>query len=165
MAVVTRGLFGGRELFNVFLDWSPNPLDIAVRLRAIDRFMGDFGKPLRRAVREVVIPSIDQNFAVEGRPAWPPLAASTVRKKGHDRVLHESGALRSRATSFGAWEFSDREGDAWVSTLGLPYEWVHQAGYRFIPKREYMMIQAEDVDQIAEKFEEHVDDALRRALD
>jgi phage gpG-like protein len=66
-------------------------------------------EPLMKSLMDVVMPSIKMNFAAQGRPAWPPLAKSTVvsrMRKGFARgpILVRTGLLRKVATSRQVWK-------------------------------------------------------------
>ena len=50
--------------------------------------MADLGETVRR--------SVQQNFAVGGRPIWTPNARRTVRRKGHNRPLIGTGGPPSK---------------------------------------------------------------------
>src|SRR5690606_29929622 len=58
-----------------------------------------FREPLKRAIQQVVIPSIRTNFDSGGRPAWEPLSEATLRWRqargiGGTAPLIATGALR-----------------------------------------------------------------------
>lgn len=87
-----------------------NP-SVGIIARDIDKLGIDirsFREPLKRAVQQVVIPSIQQNFESEGRPAWEPYASSTVevREKLGQPVgdlLNKTGALKRTMGYLNLW--------------------------------------------------------------
>lgn len=93
-----------------------------------------FVEPLTKAIREVMMPSIQQNFASGGRPAWEPLSESTleIRRRfgvGGTRTLYVTGRLENVASSFEIWTITR----AFATIRDLPpsvwYGKIHQAGY------------------------------------
>lgn len=61
----------------VSFDFKPS---LGILARDVEKFGIDirsFREPLRRAVKEVMIPSIRKNFTQQGRPGWEPLAEDT----------------------------------------------------------------------------------------
>jgi phage gpG-like protein len=80
----------GLRLDEGILAWEFRP-SLGIMAKNIDKLGIDirsFREPLRRAIKQVMIPSFKKNFAVEGRPAWEPLAEDTV----HMRELEGSGS-------------------------------------------------------------------------
>lgn len=66
-------------------------------------------------------------FASQG-PGWEPLARSTVKKKGHGRILYESGDLQDSWTG-GAGRHLARGGN-WIQLgSGNPYALFHEEGF------------------------------------
>jgi phage gpG-like protein len=116
-----------------------------------------FREPLKRSVQGVVAPSIQLNFDVEGRPPWAPLAESTVDEKQRlgypPDILTRTGKLRRVAGQLNAWTITQE--DATMTNLpGAEYGEFHQDGTRFMPVREFAIIQdPEDVDEIQQVFE------------
>lgn len=102
-------------------------------------------EPLLKARDEVIIPSIKQNFQSQGRPAWKPLAKSTIYNRlmlGFPRgpILQRTGRLKRAATQKNIWEVTqvlDRSGGADMLLLRteyldqlVPYARFHQLGAR-----------------------------------
>jgi phage gpG-like protein len=83
-------------------------------------------------VRQVVIPSIKENFAVGGRPPWAPLEASTVQqKRGNTQPLVRTGKLRRNMGYMSIWHIDAEK--AFIADLPprIWYGKVHQAGATF----------------------------------
>jgi phage gpG-like protein len=114
-------------------------------------------EPLTRSVKQVIIPSIRKNFDAEGRPAWRPLADSTVERRGTSHpILNEKGTLKKRATQFNIWTI-DRDSAA-ITGLDsrVKYAGYHQGGTSRMPQRAFIMYQDEDERAIEEIFYEFI---------
>lgn len=137
---------------------------------AIADKVSEFEDPLRKAVREVVIPSIQTNFRVAGRPAWAPLSEATeeIRNRlgGGSGILVKTGALEGTMGREDLWQFSSDE----AVLAGLPsdvwYGIIHQSGYEGggganpIPARPFAVLQAEDEEKIDEIFVEWLGEVI-----
>jgi phage gpG-like protein len=106
---------------------------VAERIATLGAKVSSFDEPLRRAVKEVVIPSIQTNFAVGGRSSWPPHAEGTIDIASNmgislGSVLVRTGALRDAMGSEDSWAF-----DATSASLTMPdnvwYGAVQQGGF------------------------------------
>jgi phage gpG-like protein len=106
---------------------------IGISARKLDKLGLDirsFREPLRRSVKEVMIPSIRMNFDSGGRPPWEGLAGKTIyRKGGSTKILVTTGALQRVATQLNIWTIDSEK--ALISNLpqSVWYGKVHQAGY------------------------------------
>ena len=120
---------------NVSLDMHFEP-SVGILARKVDKLGADirsFREPLKRIIKQVVIPSIRQNFDSGGRPAWVPLSEFTLRrkaKKGQPSTpLIATGRLRRVATQMGIWHIDTEK----ALILDMPpdvwYGKVHQAGH------------------------------------
>src|SRR5690606_39821609 len=105
---------------------------VGLLARTVDKLGADIRscrESLRRIVKEGMVPSIRTNCDVGGRPAWAPLASSTLEKKRTSQILVETGALRRQMGFINTWTF-DREK---AMIVDLPqkvwYGKVHQAGH------------------------------------
>lgn len=70
-----------------------------------------FKEPLTKSLNDVIIPSIEANFAAQGRPGWQPLSPNTIRdriRKGYGAgpILQRTGRLMKEATRKNIWEVS-----------------------------------------------------------
>lgn len=124
-----------------------------------------YAEPLRRAIQEVVAPSIKQNFDVEGRPVkWAPLSEFTKQQRmaeGYpaspilDRRRGSVG-LKHVSTRLARWDIDGQQGTAFFSNWGsTPYGQVLQEGKAFaptIPARPFLLIQPEDARAMEELF-------------
>jgi phage gpG-like protein len=108
---------------------------------------------LTRAVDEIVRPSIEENFAADGRPPWAPLAESTMERRERagltpDDPLTASGAGQRSATAKARWRITaDR---AEYSGASFPEStWtmaLHEVGESsgHFPARPFAVVQPED---------------------
>ncbi len=110
------------------------------------------GTPLMKLWGEIAHESITRNFEVGGRPtAWKPLAAATIKIKGHARpLIGRTGQLRNIAV---------RPEQTRVLIGSSPqtkdYAAIQQKGGTAgrgrkvkIPARPYILLQSEDYDEI-----------------
>lgn len=148
------------------------PLPSVIQAGFQDLFVGiqSFKEPLTTAVNKVVIPGIQQNFAVGGRPPWPPLSDSTlVRKGGDDRILIRSGKLARVAAQKNVWQINGGygigEGTAKMTGLpGVEYGFYHLTGTSRMPIRDFLTINEEEAQAIEDIFGDYVDMRIARAL-
>lgn len=169
---------------------------IGIMARRVDKLGMDirsFREPLKRAIKEVVIPSIAQNFHKHGRPRWAPLTTETVEQKGHAIPLVRSGALKKTMGLLNIWHIDTEK--ALLANLpeSVWYGVVHQMGTgghnvgrfqdneaiiaydplddRFynagaegaIPARPFVMLQEEDEQAIDEIFLDWLDERALHA--
>jgi phage gpG-like protein len=108
---------------------------LGILARDVDKFGIDirsFREPLRRAVKEVMIPSIRKNFTQQGRPGWEPLAEDTQllreRLGQTGPILRRSGALMRNMGYTTMWTINEE----YAIIKDLPqrvwYGKVHQEG-------------------------------------
>jgi phage gpG-like protein len=129
--IYTPGLTSA-NVSSVDMTFEPSLGIMARRVNKLGLDIRSFREPLQRAVREVVIPSIEMNFRKHGRPRWEPLSEDTILNRlgnGFDlNILTRTGALRKGATQMKIWTI-DRE-KAFIANLpkNIWYGVVHQAG-------------------------------------
>lgn len=144
-------------------------------LKAMALEMTTFKKPLQKCVKDVIIPSIQKNFDVGGRPSWAPYSQETLDfhkmlgESVSDSLLVKTGALKSAMGSESIWTITGNE--AYIA--GLPdnvwYGALHQAGYPGgsgngpIPARPFAMIQEEDMPAIDKIFDTWLHQAIIKA--
>jgi phage gpG-like protein len=135
---------------------------VAVVSRDIEimgRKFNDFRTPLELALEDVIMPSIEKNFALGGRPPWPPLAASTVVNRGgsYRPILFRTGKLFNSVMNRANWNLTS----TFVTLAGISnkvfYARYHQFGTAKMPARPYVEFQLEDVLAIEEIFGHWVD--------
>lgn len=132
---ITNQLTSARVHVDMFFEPS-----VGISAKKLDKLGMDirsFREPLHRSIKQVVIPSIRENFDVGGRPAWSPLEFLTSErrtKEGYGAegpILVRTGTLRKVATQLNIWTIgrevamvTDLPDKAW-------YGKVHQAGATF----------------------------------
>ncbi len=101
---------------------------------------------------EVMHTSIMTNFASQGRPqAWEILKPETVERKGHDRILFETGRLMGsilcRASE-----------DSLRITADVPYAQPlqHGTGSAGMPARPFLIFQDGDLNTITSLIETYI---------
>lgn len=135
MARLVSGLIITEQLTqrNVSIDLNFQP-SVGILARKFDKLGLDirsFREPLTRSIREVMIPSIRQNFNEGGRPAWEPLHEFTVKKKGGDRrPLIRTGALMRVMGQINVWTIDTEKAMITDLPQKVWYGKVHQAGHR-----------------------------------
>jgi phage gpG-like protein len=99
-------------------------------------------KPLQEVRDTIVIPSVRENFAQEGRPKWAPLKPQTITNRmymGYPRgpILERSSKLKRIATQKNIWDIVSGVGREGYDMLSLrtefldgrvPYAEFHQLG-------------------------------------
>lgn len=122
---------GQGQVRSVQMFFTPSMGIMARRVDKLGLDIRSFREPLKRAIRNVVIPSIAENFAVGGRPSWSPLESDTISQKGHDQPLIRSGKLRRNMTYLSMWHIDSEK--AFIADLPqrIWYGKVHQAGANF----------------------------------
>lgn len=151
------------------IDFKPNLSVVQAHYRELGIQIKSFKEPLRRAVKQVIIPSIRTNFDVGGRPAWAPYADSTLdfhdmlNEAMSQSMLVKSGALRQTMGYLNIWTFTKEE--AFID--GLPsnvwYGKLHQQGFNKIPARPFIMLQSKDEQDIERIFEKWLEERIEKA--
>lgn len=163
---------------------------VGLLARDVDKLGMDirsFREPLGRAIRQVMIPSFRKNFDVGGRPPWEPLAEYTIKRREDAGIpstspLVKTGKLRRRATQINIWTVTP----TFAAVKSLPqdvwYGYLQQSGYgsfqgkltdalgqasdqatakkTYIPQRQFIMIQDEDVADIEDVFATWLDERM-----
>lgn len=148
------GFLGTRGGTNA--SWHPSLAILAADVDKLGADIRSFRVPLKKSIQEVVAPSVSKNFDVGGRPAWEPLSDTTIDRWGPHPILNLTGKLKRVSRQLNIWTITRT--DAYVSGLDsrIPYAKYHQVGTQFIPARVFFMLQTDDMDKIAEIFDEWV---------
>lgn len=97
--------------------------------------------------------------------SWPPLAPSTVRRKGHDTILVDTGRLRSSLTGKSSDAIRDvfSEGRNQGMTFGTSVEYAifHQEGTGRIPQRAHVGVTEKMVDDLADKIASDIVEGMK----
>jgi phage gpG-like protein len=126
------------NLVNLGYSFTPS---LAMSAKAFDKMGLDirsFRVPLKRAIQQVIAPSIGQNFLANGRPdQWMPYSDQTTTMKmndpknryGEGDILRRSGLLWKTMQQYNIWTVTENQ----AAILTLPekvwYGAIHQAGY------------------------------------
>lgn len=122
----------------------------------LDLKLRDFKEPLESALDLVILPSIQENFNVGGRPPWKRLATSYVLYRKPGPILIQTHALERATQAKSNWNVTSDS----LEMTGLSeayYGRFHQAGTRRMPARPFVLYQPEDVEHIVQIFEIWVD--------
>jgi phage gpG-like protein len=160
------------------IDFDPHPIILAAAFEKFGMDIRSFRVPLERSVREVLSPSLKENFEQGGRPPWIPLSDITIAEKARkgvsnpSKILVRSGALATKAGQINLWTIDGPAGEAYVNqnTMGTVFYGVyHQGGMATgadqpgYPAREWAVIQPEDMNNIEEIFFEWIEERALRA--
>jgi phage gpG-like protein len=151
----------------------PTPL---ILIRDFDKLGLDirsFRVPLERSVREVLSPSLQENFLVGGRPTWAELSGYTIEKKERYfptsaySPLVASGKLERVAGQLNLWTINGPAGEAYIGKLpdrvwyGVPQQEGFVGGNNATtPARPWALIQPDDIPRVEEIFEQWLDERL-----
>jgi phage gpG-like protein len=161
----TTGLGSGLA---IDISWKPALSLLASGFDTMSTSIKSFKVPLERSIREVMSPSIAENFASGGRPDWTPLSEFTIQKKGFDTILVETGSLASKAPQYNNWTVDGPNGEARLDRLSVEHGYYHQEGFvnhwtsKFTPARTWAMFQPEDGDRVEEIFWEWLEERWDR---
>jgi phage gpG-like protein len=133
---VTGGITGanmrgaGIEMF-----FEPSMVISAGKVDKLGLLIRSFREPLKRAVKDVMIPSIHKNFTVSGRPKWSPLAADTVLMKTYSpglgyihKPLIRTGLLQKTMLQQNIWHIDPERATIAQLPDKIFYGAIQQAG-------------------------------------
>lgn len=160
LSVIKSVVYGGRKGFGPGLnlggsyhfDWELRPsVEIIARdMWTLGNKVQDYRWPITKAIIDVMIPSIKENFAQQGRPPWPPWSDTTkLRFEGPQAVLgrpgatlsptlynqamgfilHRSGLLLHRVTQVDVWKITKTAATIDHLPSMIWYGALHQEGY------------------------------------
>lgn len=94
--------------------------------------------------------------------AWRPLAPSTVKRKGHDTILFETGKLKASLTGKAAEAI--RESTAKDMTFGTSVEYAgfHQRGTSTIPQRVHVGASENSLKLLEDGIADFIVDLMKR---
>jgi phage gpG-like protein len=116
------------------LRFTPSIGIAAGRIDKLGLDIRSFREPLGRAIRQVMVPSIRRNFDEGGRPAWEPLASSTLAFRefygaGGQAPLVRTGQLRRVASQINIWDVSTTTAVIRDLPQRVWYGKIQQSGY------------------------------------
>ena len=108
---------------------------------------------------DAIYESHADRFGLENDPnlsAWPPLAAATIARKGHDTILVDTGRLRRSLTTKGHTDHTGEIADRGL-TFGtdVPYS-------RFQKRREHVGLTIANVEEFTAVITKSASDKLRK---
>jgi phage gpG-like protein len=184
---ITRSVYGGLGIHTgltpslvTTVKWEPTLGIVAGRIDKLGIDIRSFREPLKRAIQQVVIPSIRTNFDVGGRPAWEPWAEDTEEissrlGKQSTSLLVRTGALRRNMGFFSLWTVTTTSAILNDLPDRIWYGKLHQGGYsggassnpKFgttaaIPARPFVMLQDEDEEDITLVFLDWLEERVNR---
>lgn len=133
--------------------------------QGLDQFFAsvarDFGDTNYSAYLHSQLPKLEKlhklYFDAEQDPTgagWPALAPSTIQRKGHDRILYESGRLRESLAGKSGDSLRDVIDEGAMSGLAfgttVPYSLFHDKATENRPARPHVGINLKVLDKIAE---------------
>jgi len=80
--------------------------------------------------------------------AWPKLSPVTIARKGHDRILVETGRLRASLESQNGDSVRATSHRGLLFGTAVPYSIFHQTGGRRLPQREHVGMNSEACDKL-----------------
>lgn len=124
-------------------------------------------KPALEEITGVMAEQQEQNFLTEStatRDKWAELSPATVSRKGHDIILFETGRLKESVRSRLGTSDSIRDiqsggnGGPHFVVFGttVPYGIFHQLGTSRMPKREFLGLNENNVDRMADVVARHI---------
>ncbi|QDV78084.1 phage virion morphogenesis protein [Botrimarina mediterranea] len=143
----------------------------------LDQFFADladefYGTRMRELMESEVaeVEEVERNsFANQTAPngqAWAPLKPATIKRKGHSRILVETGRLGVSLTQSGhpdaVVEIVDEPGQGGFSRgTAVEYAGYHQKGTKRMPARPPVGVDEEYVDGFAERAADHLVENLK----
>ena len=102
------------------------------------------------------------NESTPGGAAWKPLAPATVARKGHSKILIETGRLKKSLTGGGGDAVRATSHRGLVFGTSVPYAAYHQSGTTRIPQREHTGMSEATLNQIVNAVADAAVEALKK---
>lgn len=153
----------------VDVEFRPSPYILANQFNTLGANVRSFKVPLDRSIRQVLSPSLKENFAVGGRPvAWEFLLEETVKRKSEKKYrspsapLIATGLLARVAGQINIWKVDGPQGLAYINALPqAEYGVIHQVGnLPNLPQRMWAQIQESDANDIEEIFFDWIEERV-----
>jgi phage gpG-like protein len=111
-------------------EFKPSLGIVAKQIDTLGADIRSMREPLKRSIREVMIPSFATNFATGGRPTWDALSESTVKMRGSDRpILIRTGALAKVMSQQNIWSVTTTSATIRSLPAKVWYGTVQQGGH------------------------------------
>ncbi len=159
------------------VQFTPSIFMITKGVRETVKGIKSVREPMKRAIRDVMSPSIKLNFSRGGRPKkWLPLAPDTIKIRqregfnGSGPVLIRTRKLRNAAIAQARWKIDGIRGQALYGNFPAraKYGPIHQIGVRkdagSIPARPFAVIQEQDMDEIKKVFADWLMERAERKI-
>jgi phage gpG-like protein len=88
----------------------------------------DWAPGFRAMVAEVLEPAVEEQFQTAGHGTWAQLAPSTIKRKGHDTILFDTGGMFRSFQTGGANHIEEITRDRLLWGSGLSRSLFHQTG-------------------------------------
>jgi len=132
---------GNLSAWGIEVDMDPSLAFLIASFNKLGLDIRSFKEPLHRSIKEVMSPSLRQNFDSGGRPKkWKKLRPATIAKKtwlgqrAPESPLIGTGRLRTVVGQIGIWQINGPEGYAAINTLkDADYGLYHQEGAEGTP--------------------------------
>lgn len=152
----------------------PSPVIIAADIDKMALDIRSFRVPLTRSVQQVMIPSIQENFASGGRPAWQSVADATRQIKANLGAsltpLTRTGALKRNMGYVSMWDITTSQATIAALPDRISYGSIHQSGSQSgsgrgsnIPARPFAVFQDADEEKISQVFDQWLAERARAA--
>jgi phage gpG-like protein len=151
------------------LDFKPSLRIVATRIDKLGLDIRSFKVPLKRCVKDVIIPSIRKNFDAGGRPSWAPYSEVTVamhedlKEAMSSGMLVKSGKLRATMGFQNIWTITKDEAYLADIPANVWYGKLHQSGGLNLPARPFVMLQPGDAEDIVNVFDKWLDERIDAA--
>lgn len=152
----------------IWIDFKPNLPTVQKRYKDLGVQIKSFREPLKRAVQQVVIPSIRKNFDSSGRPSWAPYSDVTISfhqalgEAVPNKLLVKSGSLRRTMGYLNIWSITQDNASLQDLPDSVWYGKIHQSGNANTPARPFIMLQPRDEDDIVEVFDKWLEERISR---
>lgn len=131
--------------------------DLAARLGELAQVPSRIAGPVAADINDALQEEFEGEHDPYGRP-WAKLAESTVRRKGHDQILYETGALQNNTVA------RPTRG-AGIEITSLPYGEYHQDGTSRMPARKILPDGANALPpEWQESIDRNTEQAFRKAM-
>jgi len=123
---------------------------------------------LLKAMRQTVIAETKKGFRDERDPdgvPWKPLKYPRRNSKGRDRILQDTGLMRTSVTAQGG-QNTDEIGPTWLEWgTSVPYAKYHQDGTSRIPQRQFLGVGKDLADAVTEQVADFVETEIARIFE
>lgn len=123
---------------------------------------------LLKAMRQTVIAETKKGFRDERDPdgvPWKPLKYPRRNSKGRDRILQDTGLMRTSVTAMGG-QNTDEIGPTWLEWgTSVPYAKYHQYGTSRIPQRQFLGVGKDLADAVTEQVADFVETEIARIFE